>query len=79
MQREAEDEPNDGRRVQKKRAAAPSRTEEDEEYDDTTIQKRNAEFGRRGRLPSNVNGLNTDAGIEISGARKTLTKRYVAY
>jgi hypothetical protein len=26
-----------------------------------------------------VSGLNTDAGIEMSGARKTLTKRYVAY
>ncbi len=45
----------------------------------STIQKRDAEFGRRRRLPSNVSGLNTDAGIEMSGARKTLTKRYVAY
>jgi hypothetical protein len=45
----------------------------------STIQKRDAEFGRRRRLPSNVSGLNMDAGIEMRGARKTLTKRYVAY
>jgi hypothetical protein len=48
------------------RPTTPTRTEDDEEYD---IE---AEC-------SNVSGLNTDAGIEMSGARKTLTKRYVAY